>query len=208
MRGPSCRTRIFGVAACRQSLNSRSTMLTIIHCRSTRKLAHHALRTRTFSRLRFSTGPNSPSDVSAVRGFRKYASYFKSHPASHLASFAILHELTAIIPLPLVYFFLSTYDIPMPFPENVLAEGNRRMGKMLEYFGLGTLEENSKTMLHMATSYAVVKAAMPLRVGLCFLMTPWFARYERLGECPLCRPTNVTVMPLSIGWQLCLRKMS
>ncbi|KAI9092147.1 hypothetical protein DFS34DRAFT_633858 [Phlyctochytrium arcticum] len=108
-------------------------------------------------------------------GPERYA-YFKSHPGSHLASFAVLHELTAMLPLPVVYFILSTYDIPIPFPESIMEEGNRRMSKMVSYFGGGPIESNSKVMVHMATSYAIVKAAMPLRIGACFIMTPWFAR--------------------------------
>ncbi|TPX59830.1 1-alkyl-2-acetylglycerophosphocholine esterase [Powellomyces hirtus] len=112
----------------------------------------------------------------AVKGWRKYASNFKSHPASHLVSFAILHELTAIVPLPLVYLLLSNSNIPIPFPEDVLAEGNKRMSYMLKYFGFEEMKQDSKAMLHMATSYAVVKAAMPIRIGLCVATTPWFAR--------------------------------
>ncbi|KAI8821648.1 uncharacterized protein EV422DRAFT_489697, partial [Fimicolochytrium jonesii] len=110
-------------------------------------------------------------------GWRKYAHQFRNHPASHLVSFALLHELTAVIPLPLIYFLLSTTELPIPFPDDILADGNRRMGKMLKYFGVGEgIREDSKAMLYMATSYAVVKAAMPLRIGLCFVLTPWFAR--------------------------------
>ncbi|KAF9435093.1 hypothetical protein BGZ76_006905 [Entomortierella beljakovae] len=38
--------------------------------------------------------------------FRQYAEQFKNKPASHLISFGILHEITAIVPLPIVYFGL------------------------------------------------------------------------------------------------------
>ncbi|TPX65712.1 hypothetical protein SpCBS45565_g04937 [Spizellomyces sp. 'palustris'] len=135
------------------------------------------LRVPRFGSYRpFATSSTTP------RGWRKYAGYFRDHPGSHLVSFALLHELTAVVPLPLIYLLLSTCDLPIPFPEAVLAEGNKRMSKMLATFGWGPIEEGSQVMLHMATSYALVKAAMPLRIGLCFFMTPWFARCVHITD--------------------------
>ncbi|KAI8909003.1 hypothetical protein EDD86DRAFT_206658 [Gorgonomyces haynaldii] len=100
----------------------------------------------------------------------------KKAPGTHLVAFGILHEITAIVPLPLVYYYLSANDVKIPFPEQILEEGNKRVGKMMQYLGFETLDPKSQTMLHLATSYAVVKAAMPLRVGLSLLLTPGFAR--------------------------------
>ncbi|KAJ3148596.1 hypothetical protein HDU89_004694 [Geranomyces variabilis] len=130
--------------------------------------------TRVLCRVSLSTSTTSPPPP--ARGWRKYASQLKAHPASHLVSFAILHELTAIIPLPLVYYFLVTSDMSIPFPEEVLAEGNRRMSALCKMIGLSGIEDGSKVMLNMATAYAVVKVGMPLRIGLCLAATPWFAR--------------------------------
>ncbi|KAJ3161305.1 hypothetical protein HDU86_007087 [Geranomyces michiganensis] len=123
-----------------------------------------------------STTPPPQLPAPPARGWRKYANQLKSHPASHLVSFAILHELTAIIPLPLIYYLLITSDMSIPFPEDVLAEGNRRMSALCRMVGVNGLEEGSKVMLNMATAYAVVKVGMPLRIGVCLAATPWFAR--------------------------------
>ncbi|KAI8930302.1 hypothetical protein BC831DRAFT_382556, partial [Entophlyctis helioformis] len=101
----------------------------------------------------------------------KYAHHFRAAPASHLVAFAILHEATAVLPLPIIYYLLAVTDIKIPFPETVLAEGNRRISSAKPL-----LSDDSQVMLHMATSYAIVKALMPVRVGLCFLLTPWAAR--------------------------------
>ncbi|KAJ3166271.1 hypothetical protein HDU88_003495 [Geranomyces variabilis] len=67
-------------------------------------------------------------------------------------------------------------DMSIPFPEDLLAEGNRRMGALCKMIGLSGIEDGSKVMLNMATAYAVVKVGMPLRIGLCLAATPWFAR--------------------------------
>ncbi|KAG0299445.1 hypothetical protein BGZ97_003699 [Linnemannia gamsii] len=90
--------------------------------------------------------------------FRQYAEQFKNKPASHLISFGILHEITAIVPLPIVYFALVETGVKIPFPEQAIEEGNRFVGRVAKYYGWD-LEgaEGARTMLNMATSYAVVK---------------------------------------------------
>ncbi len=93
-------------------------------------------------------------------------------------SFAILHEITAIIPLPIVFYVIHSLDLSIPFPEDILQEANKKMKKMLVYFGINVdFAEDSKVMIELATTYAVVKALMPVRIGLSFLLTPAFARY-------------------------------
>ncbi|KAK3808936.1 MAG: hypothetical protein JOS17DRAFT_765575 [Linnemannia elongata] len=108
--------------------------------------------------------------------FRQYAEQFKNKPASHLISFGILHEITAVVPLPIIYFALVETGIKIPFPEQAIEEGNRFVGRVARYYGWD-LEgaDGARTMLNMATSYAVVKALMPLRLALCVWMTPWTA---------------------------------
>ncbi|KAF9899280.1 hypothetical protein EC991_009213, partial [Linnemannia zychae] len=108
--------------------------------------------------------------------FRQYAEQFKNKPASHLISFGILHEITAVVPLPIVYFALVETGVKIPFPEQAIEEGNRFVSRVVKYYGWdmeGT--DGARTMLNMATSYAVVKALMPLRLALCVWMTPWTA---------------------------------
>ncbi|KAG0030174.1 hypothetical protein BGZ81_002989 [Podila clonocystis] len=108
--------------------------------------------------------------------FRQYAEQFKNKPASHLISFGILHEITAIVPLPIIYFGLVETGIKIPFPEQAIEEGNRFVGKVAKYYGWNMEgADGARMMLNMATSYAVVKALMPLRLALCVWMTPWTA---------------------------------
>ncbi|KAI9208433.1 uncharacterized protein BJ171DRAFT_488896 [Polychytrium aggregatum] len=138
----------------------------------------------------FSTGAGPSTDAPSAsllqrlirnKHLAKYAEQFRAAPGSHLVSFLVLHELTAIAPLPLLYFGLSYFDIQIPFPEEILAEGNRRMTRLLQLAGAPvSLRDDSQMMLHLVTSYALVKAAMPLRLGLSVFLTPYFARFAVL----------------------------
>ncbi|KAI9281248.1 hypothetical protein BC943DRAFT_330016 [Umbelopsis sp. AD052] len=111
----------------------------------------------------------------ALRGWRKYAHQFRDKPASYLTSFAILHELTAIVPLPLVYYFLDYSQLNIPVPEDAITEGNRVISKMRTKYGYEPLDPNSRVMLNMVASYAVVKAFLPLRIAASVAMTPFLA---------------------------------
>jgi hypothetical protein len=93
----------------------------------------------------------------SLRGWRKYAHQFRDKPASYVTSFAILHEVTAIIPLPLVYYFLDYTQVSFPIPEDVVAEGNRIVSKMRARYGYESLDPDSRAMVNMVASYGVVK---------------------------------------------------
>ena len=56
------------------------------------------------------------------RGWRRYVDDLKARPTSHVAAFAILHELTAIIPFPLIYFPLKWLNIGdyLPLPMDLI----------------------------------------------------------------------------------------
>ncbi|KAI9264287.1 hypothetical protein BDA99DRAFT_508917 [Phascolomyces articulosus] len=110
--------------------------------------------------------------------FKKYAEQFRHKPASYLTSFALLHEITAIIPLPIVYYTLDYSDIRVPVPEQAVAEGNRIMSKVRTRYGYEPLDSDSQVMVNLATSYAVVKAMLPLRIAASVALTPFMA--ERL----------------------------
>ncbi|KAF9578803.1 Molybdate-anion transporter [Lunasporangiospora selenospora] len=90
--------------------------------------------------------------------FRQYAEQFKNKPASHLISFGVLHEITAVVPLPIIYVFLAETGIQIPFPEQAMEEGNRFVARVAKYYGWD-LEgaDGARVMFNMATSYAVVK---------------------------------------------------
>ncbi|KAJ2112598.1 hypothetical protein GGH17_006458, partial [Coemansia sp. RSA 788] len=102
---------------------------------------------------------------------------FRDRPASHITAFAVLHEITAIAPLFAVYYALSYYQPPTIFPIRVLEEGNRYINKLREYVGLEQLDPESPVLVHLATSYAIVKVAAPVRIAASLALTPWMAKW-------------------------------
>lgn len=48
--------------------------------------------------------------------WRRYFDRLKERPASHLTAFAILHELTAILPFPFIYYPLKWLNIGQYVP--------------------------------------------------------------------------------------------
>ena len=58
--------------------------------------------------------------------WRRYAQQLKERPASHLTAFAILHEITAVLPFPLIYFPLKWWKIgeSLPIPVEYLQGEN------------------------------------------------------------------------------------
>ncbi|KAJ1724609.1 hypothetical protein LPJ53_001145 [Coemansia erecta] len=120
--------------------------------------------------------PRKPSDAPAT-GWRRHLTAFRDRPASHITAFALLHELTAVAPLALVYYTLAYFEPPVPLPAALLAEGNRYISRARAYLGYPPLDEHSPVLAHLAASYAIVKAAAPLRIALSLLLTPPVARF-------------------------------
>ncbi|CAO3611975.1 unnamed protein product [Cunninghamella blakesleeana] len=110
-----------------------------------------------------------------LRGWRKYTEQFKDKPASYITTFAILHEVTAIIPFPIVYYGLSLSNIHVPVPEEAVREGNRIVNKVRVRYGYEPLESDNRTMVYLATTYGIVKILLPLRIGASIALTPYFA---------------------------------
>lgn len=113
-----------------------------------------------------------------------------SAPISHITSFLILHELTAIIPLvSLAATFHCTNWLPPYITEGAwVKQGIERFGRYFRRKGwLG--DEGSKRdgtwrvgeggvriVLEVATAWAVTKALLPVRIAVSVWATPWFAR--------------------------------
>ncbi|GJJ74808.1 hypothetical protein EMPS_07166 [Entomortierella parvispora] len=164
---------------------------TNLHSPSPRLLSKHILpRTRHSSSSSSSSSSSTVSSTSTtatvtadasstppkLSKFRQYAEQFKNKPASHLISFGILHEITAIVPLPIVYFALTETGVKIPFPDQAMEEGNKFVARVAKYYGWNMEgADGARMMLNMATSYAVVKTLIPLRLALCAWMTPWTA---------------------------------
>ncbi|KAL1920761.1 uncharacterized protein VTP21DRAFT_11396 [Calcarisporiella thermophila] len=117
----------------------------------------------------------SQTETKRLKGWRKYAHQFRDKPASYIISFAVLHELTAVIPLPMVYYTLKYTDLKVPFPQEAIEEGNKFASRIKKKFGYNEVAEDSRVMLNIALSYCIVKALLPVRIAASVWMTPWFA---------------------------------
>ncbi|KAI9481238.1 MAG: hypothetical protein EXX96DRAFT_482317 [Benjaminiella poitrasii] len=139
-----------------------------------------ALRSVAFSRnvSNKTAIPNHQQHDSPLTGYRKYAQQFKSKPGSYMTSFAILHEITAIVPFPIIYLLLDISSVKIPFPDTVVSEGNRFINKARVHYGYEPLGPDNRTMINLVTTYGIVKALLPVRIAASAAMTPFFA--ERL----------------------------
>ena len=95
--------------------------------------------------------------------------HFKKYPGSHFTSFVVLHEVSALVPIPILFLGLDYINVEIPFPPDLLHIANDKVSKILEFLKCPILEKDSQVMLHWASAYLIVKALMPLRIGLCNL---------------------------------------
>ncbi|PGH27146.1 hypothetical protein AJ80_01102 [Polytolypa hystricis UAMH7299] len=133
---------------------------------------------------------------------QRYTTPLLNSPVTHITSFLILHEITAVVPLfGLAAAFhyggwLPTITEGNGEGSSALDEGVRRFGKWLRKKGWvdeevgresttaaaaeeGAADNNNKGMrliLEFATAYAITKALLPARIALSVWATPWFAR--------------------------------
>lgn len=134
---------------------------------------------------------------------RGYLGPLRNAPISHITAFAVLHEITAVVPLVgLAATFHYTNWLPPYVSEWAwVQQGIERFGRYLrkkgwissgsaelaaEGGGLGaeeareggdkTVEGGARLVLEVATAWAVTKALLPVRLIACVWATPWFAR--------------------------------
>ncbi|KAJ1561125.1 hypothetical protein HK405_004852, partial [Cladochytrium tenue] len=55
----------------------------------------------------------------ATPWWHRYAGQLRSAPGSHLTAFLVLHEVTAVLPLPLVYYGLQATGLQVPLPASL-----------------------------------------------------------------------------------------
>ncbi|KAG5982061.1 hypothetical protein E4U55_002321 [Claviceps digitariae] len=171
------------------------------------------LRHLKFRQPRFPWGPairHQSSQASRIdritarlpRRLQKYTHGLRNAPVSHIVSFLILHELTAIVPLfLLVALFHYTTFVPVAYMSthfgNYLQAGITRFERYFSrkgWFGfrpedvekdgsdgvdaLGKWdsgERKYKILVEVALAYAVTKALLPVRIVGSVWATPWFA---------------------------------
>lgn len=119
---------------------------------------------------------------------------------THVTSFLILHEITAIVPL---FGLVAAFHYGNWMPDlasgsggnNAFDEGTARFGRWLRKKGwvdesdVSVVAEHEVTtattgkegagvrlVLEFATAYAITKALLPVRIAASAFATPWFAR--------------------------------
>ncbi|KAJ1927392.1 hypothetical protein IWQ60_002979 [Tieghemiomyces parasiticus] len=147
-----------------------------------------------------STAPSVPPAAPA-RGWRRYLHLFKNQPSSYIVSFAVLHEVTAIVPLLGLFWLLSWTDwgididperyreylakaekialsmgIGRPNPETV-APRDEVAAKAEETAAEVGWRPDSNTIVHLATAYGIIKLLAPARIAMCVFLTPTTAKY-------------------------------
>lgn len=136
------------------------------------------------------------------RRLQKYTNGLQNAPVSHIVSFLILHELTAIVPLfALFALFHYTTFVPVSYMTlhfgSYVETGLSRFEKYFSrkgWFGFqpGDAEQDKREGVHafekwqsgeqkyqilveVALAYAITKAILPLRIIGSVWATPWFA---------------------------------
>ena len=121
---------------------------------------------------------------------------------THVTSFLIIHEITAILPL---FGLVGAFHYGSWMPDlssssdegNAFDEGAARFGRWLRKKGwveesdVSAVKEHETTavdhrsgkenagvrlVLEFATAYAITKALLPVRIAASVWATPWFAR--------------------------------
>jgi hypothetical protein len=160
---------------------------------------------------RYATEPTpTPTSQSRIERFNrrlpkflhKYTNALATAPLTHITSFLILHEITAIVPLlGLAATFHYTHWLPSWFAEGAwVVAGVERFGKYFRRKGWirgdeaaeaerevqvemrkrdhawNISEGGVRVVVEFATAYAITKMLLPLRIVLSVWGTPWFAR--------------------------------
>ncbi|KAG6000916.1 hypothetical protein E4U43_001459 [Claviceps pusilla] len=137
------------------------------------------------------------------RRLQKYTNGLRHAPVPHIVSFLILHELTAIVPLFLLFaLFHYTAFVPVAYMSahfgSYLQAGIMRFEKYFSrkgWFGfrpddvekdgsdgvdvLGKWdsgERKYRILVEVALAYAVTKVLLPVRIVGSVWATPWFAK--------------------------------
>lgn len=117
---------------------------------------------------------------------RKYIAPLRNAPVSHITSFMILHEITAVVPL---FAFAAAFHYSNWLPPQVaewtwVKQGMEKWGRYAKKKGWVNdedkaeegLEDGAKVVLELATAWALTKGLLPVRLIGSVWATPWFAR--------------------------------
>lgn len=131
---------------------------------------------------------------------KPYTNGLRNAPVSHVTTFLLLHELTALLPLiGLSLYFHYTDSLPHFADNKYVSQGIERFSRYFRrkgWFGLnqddvifvedvlesekeGTtrnMSKGTKIVLEVATAYAITKVLMPVRLVVSVWATPACAR--------------------------------
>ncbi|KAI5964641.1 uncharacterized protein KGF55_001710 [Candida pseudojiufengensis] len=111
---------------------------------------------------------------------RNYASKFVNAPFSHLIAFIVLHEMTAIVPLFGIWYYLHQHPgyIPLDLPQWAISKGAKVMDSMMGKidWNLNTADKFS-VIVEGAYAFTIVKFLLPIRIVISLYFMPWFARW-------------------------------
>ena len=117
----------------------------------------------------------------------------RNAPVSHITSFLILHEITAVVPLVGLTAAFHYFNWLPPYISELkwFKDGTEKFGNYLRkkgwikqekrtgrWFGRG--ESGVRIVVELATAYTIVKLLLPLRLPISVWLTPWFARWTVL----------------------------
>ncbi|KAL1970778.1 hypothetical protein VTN77DRAFT_2612 [Rasamsonia byssochlamydoides] len=134
---------------------------------------------------------------------QRYTTPLLGAPVTHITSFLILHEITAVVPL---FALVAGFHYGGWMPDLTTGDGGafddgvKRFGRWLKKKGWvegddveaaaaaatadGGQDQAAATekhkgvrlVLEFATAYAITKALLPVRIAVSVWATPWFAR--------------------------------
>lgn len=125
---------------------------------------------------------------------QRYTTPLLGAPVTHVTSFLILHEITAVVPL---FALVAGFHYGGWMPDltgdgggGAFDDGVKRFGRWLKKKGwvegddveaaasAAPTEKHKgvRLVLEFATAYAITKALLPVRIAASMWATPWFAR--------------------------------
>lgn len=107
---------------------------------------------------------------------------FLDAPVTHVTSFIILHELTAIIPLIGIWWVFHNYHDMIPnwdFTSYGIDQVTRIIDKSLKSWDFQdySINEKANFIMEGAYSYIIVKTLAPIRIMISLSMMPFFSKW-------------------------------
>ncbi|CUA70571.1 hypothetical protein RSOLAG22IIIB_08986 [Rhizoctonia solani] len=129
----------------------------------------------------------SPRNRPYIQALQRLSARTGAPISSLVVSFGILHEVTALVPLVGVFFgarAVGAGDRAIELvPSEWVKEGEEWAGRVGRRYGLFGFEKSDRETKALAgdvanavLAYTVVKAMLPLRIGLSLWLAPGFSR--------------------------------